>query len=99
MIALLDDLVIHSSYLASHIELQRNVLSIFHQNQFNPTLTKCNFARTELTSLGHTLCAGGFRPAETHFSATGCFTVEFLVSPILYELSVSIDWLVKHNVV
>ena len=63
VIAYLDDVLIYSSDLHSHVNLLQQVLSIFLQNQFYPKLSKCKFAQTELKYLGYRISADGVKPS------------------------------------
>ncbi|CDJ48431.1 hypothetical protein EBH_0020380 [Eimeria brunetti] len=63
VIAYLDDVLIYSPDLPSHVTLLQQVLSIFLDQQFYPKFCKCKFAKRELTYLGYTVSAEGIKPA------------------------------------
>ncbi|CDI87194.1 hypothetical protein, conserved [Eimeria praecox] len=69
VIAYLDDVLIYSADLPTHVALLRKVLSIFLTNQFYPKFRKCQFARQELTYLGYTISAEGVKPATDKIEA------------------------------
>ncbi|CDI82850.1 OSIGBa0118P15.5 protein, related [Eimeria praecox] len=69
VIAYLDDVLIYSADLPTHVVLLRKVLSIFLTNQFYPKFRKCQFARQELTYLGYTISAEGIKPAADKIEA------------------------------
>ncbi|CDI74248.1 OSJNBa0042D13.18 protein, related [Eimeria praecox] len=69
VLAYLDDVLIYSADLLTHVVLLRNVLSIFLTNQFYPRFRKCQFARQELMYLGYTICAEGIKPAADKIEA------------------------------
>ncbi|CDI87167.1 OSJNBa0042D13.18 protein, related [Eimeria praecox] len=70
VIAYLDDVLIYSADLPTHVVLLRKVLSIFLTNQFYPIFRKCQFTREELTYLGYTISAEGIKPATDKIEAT-----------------------------
>ncbi|CDJ34265.1 uncharacterized protein EMH_0019520 [Eimeria mitis] len=53
VIAYLDDVLIYSSTLETHVLLLQQVLGIFLKHQFYPRLTKCKFGQRELAYLGY----------------------------------------------
>ncbi|CDJ67830.1 hypothetical protein ENH_00042440 [Eimeria necatrix] len=63
VIAYLDDVLIYSPDLPSHVTLLQQVLRIFLDQQFYPKFSKCKFAKRELTYLGYTVSAEGIKPA------------------------------------
>ena len=63
VIAYLDDVLIYSQDLPSHLDLLRQVLDIFLQHQFYPKLSKCKFAQTQLDYLGYSIGADGINPS------------------------------------
>ncbi|CDJ49652.1 OSJNBa0079C19.6 protein, related [Eimeria brunetti] len=54
VITYLDDVLIYSPDLPSHVTLLQQVLRIFLDQQFYPKFSKCKFAERELTFLGYT---------------------------------------------
>ncbi|CDJ27602.1 Polyprotein, related [Eimeria mitis] len=69
VIAYLDDVLVYSATLESHIRLLEQVLGIFLRHQFYPKLTKCKFGQRELTYLGYRIGADGIRPAADKVEA------------------------------
>ncbi|CDI75825.1 hypothetical protein EPH_0006340 [Eimeria praecox] len=69
VIAYLDDALVYSADLPTHVALLRKVLSIFLTNQFYPKFRKCLFARQELTYLGYTLSAERIKPTAGKIEA------------------------------
>ena len=61
VITYLDDLLMYSPYLPSHVALLRQVLGIL-LHHFYPKFRKCKFAKQELTYLGYTISAEGVKP-------------------------------------
>ncbi|CDJ53287.1 hypothetical protein EBH_0006860 [Eimeria brunetti] len=69
VIAYLDDVLIYSPDLPSHVTLLQQVLRIFHDQQFYPKFSKCKFAKRELTYLGYRISAEGSKPAADNIQA------------------------------
>lgn len=69
VIAYLDDVLIYSPDLDTHVEILNNVLDIFAKHQFFPKLTKCKFAVQELEYLGYTVGADGVKPSPSKVAA------------------------------
>lgn len=69
VIAYLDDILVYSPDLPTHVDLVRQVLDILLRQQFYPKFSKCKFARSELTYLGYTLSVERTRPAVDKISA------------------------------
>lgn len=69
VIAYLDDVLIYSNDLDTHVSTLRQVLSIFLKHQFYPKLSKCKFAQRELDYLGYNIGAHGVKPAADKVAA------------------------------
>ena len=69
VIAYLDDVLIYSPDLQSHLDLLRQVLGTFLQHHFYPKLSKCKFAQTQLDYLGYTIGADGIKPSRDKIQA------------------------------
>ncbi|CDJ35189.1 OSJNBa0042F21.10 protein, related [Eimeria mitis] len=69
VVAYLDDVLIYSPDLPSHVALLQQVLRIFLDQQFYPKFRKCKFSKQELTYLGYTISAEGIKPAEDKIKA------------------------------
>ncbi|CDJ36107.1 uncharacterized protein EMH_0063270 [Eimeria mitis] len=63
VIAYLDDVLIYSTTLETHVLLLQQVLGLFLKHQFYSRLTKCKFGQRELTYLGYRIGADGIKPA------------------------------------
>ena len=59
MIVFLDDILIYSKTLDEHREHIRQVLDVLRRNQLYGKLSKCEFFRSKISFLGHTLSADG----------------------------------------
>jgi hypothetical protein len=62
----LDNGVIHSKDLESHIQNLTTTLSAYAKAGLKLSPKKCNFFRSEITFLGHTLNASGIRPIGSY---------------------------------
>ncbi|CDJ67432.1 Gag-pol polyprotein, related [Eimeria necatrix] len=69
VIAYLDDVLIYSPDLPSHVALLQQVLGIFLDQKFYPKFSKCKFAKRELTYLGYTVSAEGIKPPPDKIQA------------------------------
>ena len=69
VIAYLDDVLIYSADLPSHLEFRQKVLDILLQHQFYPKLSKCKFAQTQLDYLGYRIGADGIKPSPDKVEA------------------------------
>ena len=69
VIAYLDDVLIYSPDLSSHVQLLQIVLDIFLQHQFYPKFSKCKFAQTQLDYLGYRISAEGIKPSPDKVEA------------------------------
>ncbi|CDJ48360.1 OSJNBa0079C19.6 protein, related [Eimeria brunetti] len=69
VIAYLDDVLMYSPDLPSHVTLLQQVLRIFLDQQFYPKFSKCKFAKREFTYLGYTISAEGIKPAADKIQA------------------------------
>ena len=58
-VAFLDDILIYSKTKEEHIEHVKQVLNILRENKLFAKLSKCEFMKTEISFLGHTLSAKG----------------------------------------
>ncbi|MGH8486283.1 MAG: reverse transcriptase family protein, partial [Pseudomonas sp.] len=59
VIVFLDDILIYSKTLDEHREHIRQVLDVLRRNQLYGKLSKCEFFRSKISFLGHTLSADG----------------------------------------
>ena len=62
MIAYLDDTIIHSSDLRSHVHRLIKVLTAFRQAGLKLQPEKCQLFRIKIDYLGHTITGEGIRP-------------------------------------
>ncbi|CDJ50704.1 OSJNBa0039K24.13 protein, related [Eimeria brunetti] len=69
VIAHLDDVLIYSPDLPSHVTLLQQVQHIFLDQQFYPKFSSCKFAKRELTYLVYTISAEGIKPAADKIQA------------------------------
>jgi hypothetical protein len=58
-IVFFDDILIYSGTLEEHLEHLRQVFSLLAQDQWHIKLSKCKFAQTEISYLGHVISAQG----------------------------------------
>lgn len=61
VLVFIDDILIHSATLERHIQLMRQVFQLLNEHQLKIKLSKCSFARTNLTYLGHEISEEGVR--------------------------------------
>ena len=59
MLVFLDDILIYSPSLESHLHHLQQVLQKQQDNQLYLKARKCSFAQTKLEYLGHIICADG----------------------------------------
>jgi hypothetical protein len=65
----LDDGVIHSRGLDAHIQNLTTTLSAYPKAGLKLSPKKCNFFRSEITFLGHTLNASGIKPIGSYIQS------------------------------
>jgi hypothetical protein len=72
VIVFFDDILIYSSSLEQHIIHLRMVFELLAKDQWTLKLTKCSFAQTQISYLGHTISAAGVGtdPAKLEAIAT-----------------------------
>ena len=58
----LDDVIVFSSTFDEHLHRLRNVLAALREAHLQLKLSKCSFACTEVTYLGHVVSAKGVTP-------------------------------------
>ena len=58
----IDDILIFSKSAVEHMQHLQEVLRILHENGLKIGLEKCNFCKSSLKFLGHTISADGIRP-------------------------------------
>lgn len=58
----LDDILIYSETMEEHLELLEKVFSLLKKNQLHVARDKCEFARTSISFLGHTIDQEGIHP-------------------------------------
>lgn len=58
-VVFIDDILIYSKSWEEHLQHIRQVLTILQQNHFHVKLTKCSFAKQQLTYLGHIVSVQG----------------------------------------
>jgi hypothetical protein len=54
-----DDILMYSAILEEHLEHLRQVFTLLAQDQWHIKLSKCKFAQTEISYLGHVISAQG----------------------------------------
>jgi transposase InsO family protein len=59
VLVFLDDILIYSATFEAHIQHLREVLQLLRQNDLKVKLSKCTFAKAELSYLGHKISAEG----------------------------------------
>jgi len=64
-----DDILVFSDNLESHVEHLRSVLQICREQGLTISLPKCEFAVPQLEFLGHSVSASGLTPLRKHTSA------------------------------
>ena len=65
----LDDVLIYSRSMEDHVMMLTEVFTRFRQHNLKLNPTKCGFARSEVTFLGHVLSGGCVRPASDNVAA------------------------------
>ena len=65
----MDDIIVFSTDVASHLRHLRTVLTRMRQRQLAVKRKKCEFMRARLTFLGHVVSAGGVAPDPTKVEA------------------------------
>ena len=68
-----DDILVFSPDLHSHVEHLRSIFDICKLHGLTISLSKCEFAVPQLEFLGHTVSAHGIQPLEKHTSALKSF--------------------------
>jgi len=59
VLVFMDDILVYSPTLESHVELLTQVFDIVHQHQLFLKFSKCSFAKQEIEYLGHCISAQG----------------------------------------
>jgi len=59
VVVFIDDILIYSKSWEDHLLLIKEVLTILQQNQFHVKMSKCSFAKQQLSYLGHIVSGQG----------------------------------------
>lgn len=69
VIVYMDDILVATADLSTHIEVLREVLRCLSSRRLMLNLGKCKFAHTTTDFLGYSASAEGIRPNDTHIRA------------------------------
>ncbi|RWS18584.1 uncharacterized protein B4U80_01828, partial [Leptotrombidium deliense] len=69
VVTYLDDILIHTAELKTHLSILREILEIIRQNNFRLRQKKCSFAANSVAFLGHVIEDGTVRPSDRHVEA------------------------------
>ena len=69
----LDDLIIASLDMDTHLKHMEQVFAILGENNLRINPEKCHFTQAPVTFLGHTITASGITPLNTHVTAIANF--------------------------
>lgn len=70
-----EDILIYSSFLAEHIDHLRTVFELLAKDNWKLKLTKCSFAQTKISYLGHTISAAGVSTYPAKLEAISAWSV------------------------
>lgn len=69
VLVFIDDILIHSSDLITHVRLLRQVFSLLKEHHLRINRNKCSFARPSLLYLGHVISKEGVRTDAKNIAA------------------------------
>lgn len=85
----IDDIVVYSSSMSTHIEHLQKVFSCLKKAGLSLNLKKCNFIKPSLTFLGHVISAEGVKTDPEKISAVQSFPVPASVKEVQRFLGLS----------
>jgi hypothetical protein len=68
VLVFLDDILVYSSTLEAHVRHLRQVLELLQQHDLRAKLSKCTFAQSELSYLGHRISSFGVATEQDKIS-------------------------------
>lgn len=65
----MDDILVYSSTLETHVALLRRVLQLLTECELEVDLSKCSFAQRQIDYLGHKISSAGVATNDNKFKA------------------------------